>query len=170
MRKELLNSIMGIFNCSFFLLIIPWSLAHADDYSSKVTIKVTVLEADCSFSDGNPVTVEFGDVYINEIDGEAYKTAVPYSLSCKGDPDGKILQMQVVGTGASFNGDDLKTDADGLGIKLLSDSNRITLNQWFDIDMNSPPSIYAIPEKQPGVTFRNGQEFNASATLKVAYN
>lgn len=170
MCRVLLNSVRDIFNCSLILLIIPWSLAHADDYSSTVRIKVTVQEAGCSFSNESPVRVEFGDVYINEIDGEAYKKPVLYNLTCKGESVGKTLQMQVSGSGASFNGNDLKTDADGLGIKLLSGSNRISLNQWFDIDISSPPSIYAILEKQRDATFRNGQEFNASAILKVAYN
>ena len=90
--------------------------------SSNLDVRITgtvVATALCTFSGSDPIKVEFGDVYINEIIGETYKQPVPYQVTCKGDPDGKTLQMQIAGSAASFDGKQLKTDASGLGIKLL---------------------------------------------------
>ncbi|WP_343530006.1 fimbrial protein [Yokenella regensburgei] len=141
--------------------------------SSNLDVRITgtvVATASCTFSGTDPIKVEFGDVYINEIIGEAYKQPVPYQVSCKGDPDGKTLQMQIAGSAASFDGKQLKTDASGLGIKLLKGSETLSVNQWFNFDNASQPLLYAVLEKQTGARFQDGQAFNASATLKVAYN
>ncbi len=64
----------------------------------------------------------------------------------------------------------LKTDANGLTIKLQNGSVTLPLNQWFDFNNASPPTLYAVLEKQNGARFQDGQAFNATATLKVAYN
>lgn len=141
--------------------------------SSNVNISLTgevIATASCSFSNGDPIKVEFGDVYINEIVGTTYRQMIPYQVNCQGDPDGKTLQMQVSGTSADGDNSKLKTDANGLTIKLQNGSVTLPLNQWFDFNNASPPTLYAVLEKQNGARFQDGQAFNATATLKVAYN
>ncbi|WP_230351055.1 fimbrial protein [Lelliottia sp. WAP21] len=147
--------------------------ANAGPGSSNVDISITgevIATASCTFSSNEPIKVEFGDVYINEIVGTAYRLAIPYQVSCKGDPDGKTVQLQVSGTPADGDTSRLQTDASGLTIKLQNGSATLPLNHWIDFDNSSPPSLYAVLEKQSGARFQDGQAFNATATLKVAYN
>lgn len=126
--------------------------------------------ATCTFSGPDPIQVEFGDVYINEIAEGIYKQQILYQLNCSGDPEGKKLQMQLTGTAASDDSSLLKTSADGLSVKLIKGNDAVTMNQWFNIDAGQLPSLYAELIKQSGARFQNGEEFTASATLKVAYN
>lgn len=158
--------------CMLMALSIPTAQAAKRD-ATNVKIDITgtiVANARCNFSGGNPITVEFGDVYINDIAGETYRQPLNYDVSCNGDAQGKTIQLQLSGTGASFDGTLLNTDAEGLGIKILSNNTQMVLGQWYDFNPDAPPKLEGVLEKEDGAIFSNGQEFNASATLKVAYN
>ena len=149
------------------------SVQAATPVSSNMDINMSgtiVATASCTFNDPAPAQIEFNDTYVNEITGEKYKQPVPFQVTCKGDPDGKTIQMQVNGTVASNNANNLKTDVGGLSIKLLKGSDPLAVNQWFNLDPANPPVLYAVLEKQSGISFLDGQVFNASATLQVAYN
>lgn len=137
-----------------------------------VTINISgtvVATASCLFGSNEKIQVEFGDVYISEISGDYYKESVPYTLSCEGDADGKSVSMRWIGSAASFDTALLMTDVVGLGIKLLQNNSQISPNTWFTLDAASPPALDVVLVKQSGASFSNGQEFNASATLEVAY-
>lgn len=155
------------------LMMVAAAGATAGPGSSNVDIAISgevIATASCTFSSNEPIKVEFGDVYINEIAGTAYRQTIPYQVSCKGDPDGKTVQLQVSGTPAGGDASRLQTDASGLTIKLQNGSATLPLNHWIDFDSSSPPSLYAVLEKESGARFQDGQAFNATATLKVAYN
>lgn len=145
--------------------------AKRDTTNVQINISGTIVaNAHCNFGQNRPITVEYGDVYSSEIAGDAYRKKLNYNVSCSGDADGKSIQLQLAGTGAGFDGSLLKTDANGLGIKILRNGSQMTLGQWYDLNPNSPPTLEGVLVKQDGASFDNGQEFNASATLKVAYN
>ena len=155
------------------LMMVAAAGATAGPGSSNVDIAISgevIATASCTFSSNEPIKVEFGDVYINELAGTAYRHTIPYQVSCKGDPDGKTVQLQVSGTPAGGDASRLQTDASGLTIKLQNGSATLPLNHWIDFDSSSPPSLYAVLEKESGARFQDGQAFNATATLKVAYN
>lgn len=153
------------------LLLSGTALAKMDDSTVNVKISGTVVaNGSCTFTGTSPIAVEFGDVIINDIKDKAYKQSLPYTLSCKGDPGGKAIQMKLTGTAATFDGTLLKTDAPGLGLSLQKDGTVMTLNQWFDIDPASPPKFDAMLVKQKDASFRNGQAFNGAATLIVGFN
>lgn len=48
-----------------------------------------------------------------------------------GDADGKSIEMQLQGTGASFDGTVLQTSVQGLGIKLLQNNTQISPGTGF---------------------------------------
>lgn len=168
----------GLKNVGLMLILLfaglSLSLAEAaqgDTTNVKIGITGTIVaNASCKISGNNPISVEFGDVYISEIKGDAYRKGISYDVSCQGDSGGKSIQLQMSGTGASFDGGLLKTDASGLGIKILKDGSQMNLNQWYDLDPINKPTLEGVLVKQDEASFTNGQEFNASATLKVAYN
>lgn len=153
------------------LLLPGTALAKMDDATVNVKISGTVVaSASCTFTSTGPIAVEFGDVIIKDIKDKAYKQSLPYTLTCKGDSDGKAIQMKLTGTAADFDGTLLKTDAKGLGLSLQKDGTVMTLNEWFDIDPASPPKFDAVLVKQKDASFRNGQAFNGAATLIVGFN
>lgn len=162
-------------NSSIFLIsmaVHPF-FANAAITIDPIAINISgtvVANAACTFNSNEDINVEFGDVWISEIAGDTYKKPVPYTLSCAGDADGKNIQLRWVGTVASFNGKLLKTDVTGLGIELRQNSSQVNPNVWFTIDSTSPPPLDVVVVKQPDASFTNGQEFNASVTLEVAYN
>lgn len=135
-------------------------------------IKITgsvIATAACTFGSDKTLQIEFGDVFINQISGDYYKKPLDYTLSCNGDADGKTIKMEWVGDAAAFDNTLLTTDVTGLGIKLLQNSNKVSPNTWFSINAVSPPALDVVLVKNNGANFSNGQEFNASAILKVDY-
>ncbi len=161
--RTCLNSVIALCVC---LSVGP--LYAIDPIPIKITGTV-IATAACNFGSDETVAVEFGDVYINQISGDFYKKPVPYTLTCQGDSAGKTISMQWVANAAAFDSQLTTTDVSGLGIKLLQNNSQVSPNAWFTIDANSPPSLDVVLVKQSGASFSSGQEFNASATLKVAY-
>lgn len=142
-----------------------------DTTNVKINISGTIVaNASCKISGGSPIAIEYGDVYINEISGDNYRKEIPYGVTCQGDPEGKSIQIQMVGDVASFDSGLLSTDASGLGIKVLQNGNQMDLNKWYNLDPSNKPKLEGVLVKQSGASFSNGQEFNAGVTLTVAYN
>jgi type 1 fimbria pilin len=153
------------------LLLSGAAQAKMDDVTINVKISGTVVaNGSCTFTGTGPVVVEFGDVFINSLKDSTYKQNLPYTLSCKGDPGDKAIQMKLSGTAADFDGTLLKTDAKGLGVSLQKNGSVMSLNQWVDIDPTAPPTFDAVLVKQKDASFVNGQAFNGSATLIVGFN
>lgn len=129
-----------------------------------------VANGRCLFSSDKSVAVNFGDVFVSEIASGIYRQPINYSLSCSGDDGGKSIQIQLAGTGANFDSTVLSTDAIGLGIKLLRNNTQMELGRWYDVDPALPPKIESLLVVEKDATFANGQDFSATATLKVAFN
>ncbi|HCM7228989.1 TPA: fimbrial protein [Klebsiella aerogenes] len=175
LKQDNMMTGMKVIVAAFTLLIsvffIPSLIAAKNIGNVNISISGTVVAtASCKISGSNPIKVDYGDVYISEIAGDNYRKQVVYDVSCQGDANGKNIQLEITGNSAVFDGNLLRTDADGLGIKLLRNGSQMQLNQWYDLDPVNPPRIESVLVKQKGATFMNGQEFNAGATLKVAYN
>ncbi|MEM6160435.1 fimbrial protein [Erwinia sp. P6884] len=151
------------------ILIAAPPLYALDPVAINISGTVTA-SAYCEFNTDETITLEFGtNVYITKIKGNYYKLPVPYFLNCEGDDGGKNIRMRWVGTASSSDNTLLATDVAGLDIKFLKDSTVVDVNAWFDIDADLPPSLNVVLIKQTGASLKNGQEFNASATLEVAY-
>lgn len=142
-----------------------------DPTTIAISVSGTVVaDGRCSFNSDKLVSVNFGDVFISEIAAGIYRQPLNYSLSCSGDDGGKSIQIQLAGTGANFDSTVLSTDAIGLGIKLLRNNNQMELGRWYDVDPALPPKIESLLIVEKDATFANGQDFSATATLKVAFN
>ncbi|MFN1150109.1 fimbrial protein [Serratia liquefaciens] len=135
-----------------------------------VNIHGTVIAtASCTFNGQKPLQIDYGDVYISDLAPGHYRKNLDYALNCRGDSDGKQVVMKFMGDGAEFDGQLLKTDIRGLGIKLLNNSNVQPLNSWFVIDPGNQPALEVELVKQDKATFQNGQMFRGAATLVVEY-
>lgn len=167
-----LISASGVGNILLFLLLQVSCCAYAKMDATNVDINITgtiVASASCTIDNKKPINIDYGDVYISDIDAGRYLEEIPYSITCKGDPEGKTIQMRLMGNTASFDTKILKTDVEGLGIKLLKNKTQILPNSWFEIFPDTPPLLEAEIVKENKVVLQNGKRFNASATLIIDY-
>lgn len=154
---------------ALFALIAATPGYALDPVAINISGTVTAT-ASCQFNTDETIGLEYGtNVYISKISGNYYKLPVPYFLNCEGDANGKSIRMRWVGTASSFEDTLLTTDVSGLAIKFLKNGTKIDINTWFDIEADSAPSLDVVLVKDAGATLKNGQEFNASTTLEVAY-
>lgn len=136
--------------------------------STTITVKVSVVEPPpCIINNNQPIVVEFKDVITTRVDGDNYRMPVNYSLSCS-IISSYALKLKVQGNGASFDSEVLRTDREGLGIKLLLGSSKLAINRWLNFMRPTPPKLWAVPVKQDNVTLKAG-EFRAGATMTVDY-
>lgn len=136
--------------------------------SVNITVKVSVVAPPaCTINENKPIEVEFGDVMTTRVDGNNYRRPVDFSLSCT-TASSYALKLQVQGNGASFDSEVLRTDREGLGIKLLQGSNKLAINSWLNFSRPNTPKLWAVPVKQNNATLKTGQ-FSAGATMKVDY-
>lgn len=154
---------------ALFALIAATPGYALDPVAINISGTVTAT-ASCQFNTDETIGLEYGtNVYISKISGNYYKLPVPYFLNCEGDANGKSIRMRWVGTASSFEDTLLTTDVSGLAIKFLKNGTKIDINTWFDVEADSAPSLDVVLVKDAGATLKNGQEFNASTTLEVAY-
>lgn len=118
-------------------------------------------------------TVEFGTIMTTNVDGSSNAKQVPYNLICSGGA-GDYLKMQIQGTAMTVNGEQvLKTDVNGLGIRLQTRADKTLLpvgtSSWWNFQPGrTDPVLEAVLVKSAGTTLTAG-EFNAAATLVVEY-
>ncbi|MFK8627433.1 fimbrial protein [Escherichia coli] len=121
----------------------------------------------------NGATVEFGNVFINKIDGVGYKQPIDYSLVCN-NLAMDDLRLQMRATTVVINGETvISTGISGFGIRVQKSSDHSTLDltsgSWLPFNFSSGvPTLEAVPVKQSGTTL-SAAEFNASATIVVDY-
>jgi len=145
---------------------------QADSDSLTVNISGTIVASSCSVNNGQTVSVEFGDVQVDQV--YSATAQVPVSITCDSPPAGTV-KMKIVGTPSSFDNQALTTDVPGLGITLSNVSatayGALDLNTFYDVKqvfgLSSNTGSFNITAgltTKPGVKLPGG-EFNASATL-----
>lgn len=146
------------------LLVLPF-LAEA---ITNITVKVTLVAAPpCIINDNRPIEVEFGDVVTSRVDGSNYRVPVNYTLSCEAEANNALL-LEIYGTGAAFDSSVLKTNKDGLGVKLMREGEDLPINTWVPFIYPNAPELWATPVKEAGVTLSTG-EFTAAASMRLNY-
>ena len=122
----------------------------------------------CNFNNGNPIDVDFGSaVAVTDVAAGTVEKPIDYTLTCNYDNFG--LKLKILGTGASFDNDLLKTNINEMGIKITANGTALPLNT--DLNFASAaakPALKAILTQQPGARLPTGA-FNASATMRVEY-
>lgn len=164
LRRLVLLIVGNVLICGISVAATPQSYIYIDG--------TIVAKASCKFTGANPIKVEYGDVYISDIDSGKYSQPINFGgLQCSGTPGSKQLQMQVSGSYSTIGGvNALNTSASGLGIQFLANNTPIALDNWFDINASSPPVLMAKLVKNSNASLSDGQEFSATATLIVTYN
>lgn len=152
---------------SMALLCSAGSWAAGSD-SVNFNVKVTIVQKTCDVNNNNPIHVDFGDLIIKHIDGVAYEKNIPYTLDCDDAPLAQGLKLQFAGTGASFNGNFLRTSEPDLGLRFKANNVPFSLNNWVNFTYGNPPTLSVVPVASD-VNGLNDGEFTATATFNVEY-
>lgn len=148
--------------------IMSAALAIQTGDSQQVSFHGTLRKKPCHIAGDQDINVHFGNVGINKVDGQKYMQPVPYTLTCDEVNASWSLMLSVKGTAAGFENTALKTNASGLGIRILQNGKPMEINKAMAITYASPPTLQAVPVQQSGVTLPE-QDFSATATLMAEY-
>lgn len=129
-----------------------------------------IADADmgCEINGGHTLEVYFGTIISDKIDGMNYSTDIPWNFECNNLVHKETLTLQYLGTATSFTSDAISTSLDGLGIVLQQNGEIFHPGDSIVIDEDSPPTLKAVPIKQPGKKLAEGN-FEAYAALLLDY-
>ncbi len=144
------------------------TMAADNPTGALLTVHGTLRKIQCSFGD-KPISVEFGEVYIGQINGDNYNKPIDYTLNCPADVKGVTLHMKISGAASNFDSQLLKTDVPGLAIKLLNNSQQIKPDEDFIISEDAPPKLNAVLVRDSAQKLPDGKEFNGTATLTTEW-
>jgi type 1 fimbria pilin len=157
----------GLLALAAVLSVSPALASQVGD-SRRVTFHGTLKKKPCHIAGDRDISVHFGNVGINKVDGQRYLQPVAYTLTCEEVDPSWTLMLSVKGTPAGFENTALRTNANGLGIRILQNGKPLEINKPLAIDYASPPVLQAVPVQQRGVTLPE-QDFSATATLMAEY-
>lgn len=152
-------------------LIAGTTSTQGKDGVADMTFHGTLIEPPpCTINDGNQVDVDFGDrVGINKVDGVNYRQRLNYQITCDSALGSSwALTLSLSGVAVGFDNEAVLTDKTGLGIRIYQNDTPFTPNSSLKINLVNPPTLEAVPIKQPGATLTEGV-FEAWATLRADY-
>lgn len=139
--------------------------------TTTVNVTGTLLDApECTINGNNQVDVDFGDdVVIGQIDGTSYKKKqLELRLVCNNLAN-NALMVTIDGPPAPFNDDLIKTDVEGLGIRLFIYSSSISPRGTSHPFYYGQPLYFSVaPVVQDGVTL-SAQPFSGTGTIVFRY-
>ncbi len=145
------------------------ALAVATGDSSDIAFHGTLKIHPCHINNDRDLSINFDNVGVHKVDGQRYKQAISYQLVCDDiDPTWR-LTMIVKGNAASFDTSALSTNATGLAIQILQNGQPFEINKALDITYQNPPTLEAVPVKDPNVSELGEGAFSATATLLAEY-
>jgi len=140
--------------------------------SSSINVSLTIIKMPCDIKGSGPggiIDVNFGDdVMTTRVDGVYKSRPVNYTFNCTGKVESNQMQMQIIGDGASFDSDVLKTEQADLGILLMNNGSKMPINKWINFNYTNLPVLTAAPVKATGAVL-NGGAFSSAATMKIEY-
>lgn len=148
---------------------VSFSCRAVDRGATEVKFSGTVVDPpSCTLNNNEVIEVQFGTVGIRQADGRQVVKTLNYNLKCSGSGGSKSLKMIIIGP-TGFTADVLATSIDGLGVRFYRNEDAVTLKEWFSLP--NPASslvLTASPIADPKVKPAVG-DFEASATLLVAF-
>lgn len=156
-------------NAALLLMLCSMHCLAADEGGTRVEFSGTVVDPpSCTLNNNKVIEVDFGTVGIQQADGRRIIKTLDYNLQCSGNSVDKTLKMMLIGQ-QDFADSVLATSIDHLGIRFYQNGDTVTLNEWFKVaKADNSMLLTASPITQPGQEPQPG-DFQASATLMVAY-
>jgi type 1 fimbria pilin len=133
--------------------------------TSKLNFHGTLYKLSCVVNNDKPISINFGQVGVNKVDGVNYSTAIPLTIQCDEKPSAK-LNLTVTGVASDFNNGAVRSTISNLAIEIQQNGVPVELGKSFLVNAENPPTLVAVPVKRPGGELSGG-DFNAVATLIV---
>ncbi|WP_411919488.1 fimbrial protein [Yersinia enterocolitica] len=130
-------------------------------------VKLTILAPTCTINNNKAMSVDFGDVFSEKVNGDNYRKQVEYSLKCNG-ADSQMFNMTIQGTAASFNNSALETNITDFGIALFADGKSLNINDSIKFSPAKKPVLQVVPVKVANKPLKGGG-FSANAVMKISY-
>lgn len=163
------------------LLLLPLLfLIHIGNTSAsgEMSLRGTLLDSvPCDINNGEALSVDFGEVGVNKIDGVRYQQVLSFPVNCQGKYSGPPFRFIYSGQVSDFDPAALKTTADGLGVKLKSQCNghdycELEIGGYQGVNMMGMETqllnFLVVPVKNKGAVLEPG-EFNANASFRLDY-
>ncbi|MGR7304890.1 fimbrial protein [Klebsiella aerogenes] len=161
-------SLLILMLVSLLLMHVSSSYAVQTGDSRNVSFHGILKRKPCHISNDRDIEIHFNKVGIHKVDGQRYMQEIPYTLTCEETDPSFVLKMTIKGMPSGFEESALKTNANGLGIRILQNGQQLKINDALTINYNNPPKLKAVPVQQSGVTLTE-QDFSATATLLAEY-
>lgn len=123
----------------------------------------------CSISNDKVITVDFGNVAINRVEGGSYLREVKYTLDCGSAGSSNTISMVFRANPVPSDVATFASSAPGLWVKVLKDGQPLALNKAFKVATpQKPPRIDVQLVKDPASALTE-QDFTATGTLMADY-
>lgn len=144
------------------------SMGSADTYRTSASISGTINKPTCKFNFSGSKDIKFEEVDIKKISTEQYRIPIELKVSCGLQPASVLLKLTGV---AGFRSDLIKTNIEGLGIKLTSQRLGTTWqpNTSIRTTTQNNNSIYATLVSNPDTQFKSS-EFSSTVSISADYD
>ena len=152
-------------------LVLFSGVVLAETYT--LTVKVTVVEKTCdvygSGGPNQPISVDFGDMVIKNVNGTNYETEIPYTLNCEDAASNPALKLKFDGTRMTGQAANVLTTSDkNLGLRLKAGGSNLNLGTWRNFNYATKLVLTATPIGSGTGGINDGQ-MTATGTLSVEY-
>ncbi len=155
--------------CKQSALLALFALGYGTSALANLTFDGTLNEpAPCTINSGSNIEIDFDDVGVNKVDGQNYRKAVNYTITCNAGTLPWQMMLSVRGAATTFESTALQSSVADLGIRLLQNGVPMELNTQLPITPATPPVLEAVPIKRSGTSLQPGG-FSASATLLAEF-
>lgn len=147
----------------------PFPVPDPEDVTLKITGRL-VEPAPCTITgtgEKGTISVNFGRVNIDKIDGNNYRRPINYQIECIANRTNSLM-ITITGAPAPFGTGLLQTDVDSLAILMTNEGSAFPINTMLNFTWPTLPNLYATPVARSGAVLK-GQPFSASAIMQVYY-
>lgn len=163
---------LAIFKGMMVIGILSGVLNQTQADTANLNLKLTIITPpQCTISNGDEITVSFGQVQQGLIDGVSYKrTPIDYRLACTSVAT-NALKMSLSWSAVTFNGlSAIQTNRTNLGIAIYQDATRLSNGDSLNFNLlGAHPALYAVPVKPTGTMLSDAGAFSGAMTMTLNY-
>lgn len=149
---------------SILLILFSFESNSATTKSTVMSISVTIAEELCSFNANQDISVDFGIMDPESINGSTYVKNINHQVFCP-ESFSHPLHLKFIGLQSGSDINLLETSKDGLAIKILLNNTQIELNKIYPFQVSD--NIKAAPFKK--LENIESGEFSASVVMELSY-
>ncbi|HEQ1860088.1 TPA: fimbrial protein [Providencia alcalifaciens] len=157
--------LIGVF---LLFILFPFS-STARDNETDILIKGNLITPPpCHIDNGKDIEVEFGNVSIKSIQGNAQKRQVNYQIQCEENKNNWAMYLTLNGAKSAFDTNGLNTGITNLAVKFQLGDQTLDLGKKYLINPSNPGVLWAVLVRDGNKELKTG-DFLANGTMLVEY-